>query len=102
MPISGLVVTLVDDRQSQLRALDILNQYPAIDVGEPSLGRVPIVVETSDADEDRLVWEWLHAIPGVAVVVVAFIHFDDDESEAGLPYSAAGCRSDQLSPPSEP
>jgi hypothetical protein len=87
MPISGLVVALVDDLETRRTALAMLAQHPAIDVGEPAGGRVPIVVETLDENDDRLVWEWIHTVPGVTFVVVAYIHFDEDPSDVELPAS---------------
>jgi hypothetical protein len=96
MPISGLVLTLVEEPHARQGALEILRRHPAIEVGEPADVRVPIVVETTDAEEDRLVWEWLHAIPGVSFVVVAFIHFDEGDAECGSSSSFAGCVSDAL------
>jgi hypothetical protein len=107
MPISGLLVTLVEDAATRMTALTTLRQHPAIDVGEPAGGRVPIVVETLDENEDRLVWEWLHAIPGVTFVVVAYIHFDEvayihfdeDASDVDPPPSPALHGSQSLSIP---
>lgn len=90
MPISGLVVTLVDDPATRQGALATLRQHPAVDVGEPAGGRVPIVVDTFDENDDRLVWEWIHAIPGVTFVVVAYIHFDEDSSDVELSASCPG------------
>lgn len=87
MPISGLVVTLVDDLSAREVTLASLRNHPALEVGEFASGRVPVVVESLDEDEDRLIWEWLHSLPGVMLVVVAFISFDDtsppDVSSAG-------------------
>jgi hypothetical protein len=77
VPISGLVVTLVDDSSAREATLAVLREHPALEIGEITSGRVPVVVESLDEEEDRLVWEWLHSLPGVALVVVAFISFDD-------------------------
>ena len=78
MPISGLVVTLVDDPSAREVCLAALHDHPALEIGELASGRVPIVVDSSDEDEDRLIWEWLHSLPGVLLVVVAYISFDED------------------------
>jgi hypothetical protein len=80
MPISGLVVTLTDDFAQQEAALLAMRKHPALELGERRHNQVPLVVETVGDEEDRLMWEWLSALPGVAMVVVAFVHFDDDRS----------------------
>lgn len=78
MPISGLIVTLTDDLPQQEAALSAMRKHPALELGQPRYNQVPLVVESVDDEEDRLIWEWLYALPGVTMVVVAFIHFDDD------------------------
>jgi hypothetical protein len=78
MPISGLVVTLTEDLAQQEAALSAMRKHPAFELGERRHNQVPLVVETVGDEDDRLMWEWLYALPGVAMVVVAFVHFDDD------------------------
>jgi hypothetical protein len=78
MPISGLVVTLTDNPVLQQAAFAAMREHPALEVGERKCNQVALVVESACEEEDRLIWEWLHALPGVAMVVVAFIHFDDE------------------------
>jgi hypothetical protein len=88
MPISGLVVTLADNPVLQQAALAAMREHPALELGERRCNQVALVVESACEEEDRLIWEWLHALPGVAMVVVAFIHFDDEpgaESDAPVP-----------------
>jgi hypothetical protein len=80
MPISGLVVTLADDSAAREVSLAAMREHPALEIGELNCGRVPVVVDSADEMEDRLVWDWLHSLPGVALVVVAFISFDDESS----------------------
>jgi len=82
MSISGLVVTLVDDSSAREASLAAMRDHPALEIGDLAGGRVPVVVESVDADEDRLVWEWLHSLPGVALVVVAFVSFDAESPPA--------------------
>lgn len=78
MPISGLVVTLVDDLSARETCLALLRDHPALEIGELAGGRVPVVVDSLDDCEDRLIWDWLHSLPGVSLVVVAYISFDED------------------------
>lgn len=84
MPISGLVVTLSEDTQRRAAALAELRRHDAIEVGEVAGERVPIVVTSADSDEDRRIWDWLSALPGVLLVSVAYIHFEESEA-ADLP-----------------
>lgn len=90
MPISGLVITLAEDPPWRTAALAALRDHPAIEVGEPTANRVPVVVDTADEEEDRRLWEWLHALPGVVLVVVAFIHFEQGPNPADEPCSSSG------------
>jgi hypothetical protein len=57
-----------------------MRDHPALEIGELNCGRVPVVVDSADEVEDHLVWDWLHSLPGVALVVIAFISFDDESS----------------------
>jgi hypothetical protein len=82
MPISGLVVTLTDNPVLQQAALAAMREHPALELGERSCNQFALVVESAGEEEDRLIWEWLHALPGVAMVVIAFIHFDDEPGDA--------------------
>jgi hypothetical protein len=81
MPISGLVVTLTDNPVLQQAALAAMRQHPALELGERTRNQIALVAESACEEEDRLIWEWLHALPGVAMVVVAFIHFDDESGD---------------------
>ncbi len=84
MPISGLVVTLTDEPASQKAALAAMREHRALELGEQRCNQVALVVESACEEEDRLIWEWMHTLPGVVMAVVAFIHFDDgfgDESD---------------------
>ena len=81
MPISGLVVTLTDNPVLQQAALAAMREHPALELGERTRNQIALVAESACEEEDRLIWEWLHALPGVAMVVVAFIHFDDEPGD---------------------
>jgi hypothetical protein len=87
MPISGLVITLTDDVDTGQAALAAMERHSAICVGQLTGLRLPIVVETPDSDADREVWEWLHTLPGVALVNVAVVHFNPLEP---LPATSSG------------
>jgi hypothetical protein len=82
MPISGLVITWNSAHDDHASALAALQAHPAIELGTTTALMCAIVVDSADPAEDRRIWEWLHALPGVAQVQVAFVGFDDDDSSA--------------------
>lgn len=82
MPISGLIVHLSENRTLQHAALAAMREHPALELGEQRRNQLALVVESACEEEDRLTWEWLHALPGVTMVVVAFVHFDEPDEEA--------------------
>jgi hypothetical protein len=59
--------------------LAALADDPRISLGPQTSMRLPIVVETADEEEDREIWEWLRALPGVEQVDVAMIHFEESQ-----------------------
>jgi len=86
MPISGLILSLeaaveVDDLVAEL------SQDPHLDVGVPQGRRLPVVLDTTDAQEDRQLWDWIRERSGVFHIDVSFIHFDEPGAgrSAGLP-----------------
>ena len=79
MPVSGLIINFSPDVHLRQATLDALRSHPAIQVGEATDHRLPIVVETTDSDESALMWEWLHSLPGVSLIDLAYLHFEDRE-----------------------
>jgi nitrate reductase NapAB chaperone NapD len=78
MPISGLLITLDRDPEKKSDAIARLQSHPAIDLGDRDGLRLPIVVDTASSEDDRMVWAWLHELPGITFVDVVYIHFDDE------------------------
>lgn len=84
MPTSGLVLTA--DRPEELGTiLEALATEPAVEAGPPVGSRLPLVVDTPDKGADKRVWEWLHRLPGVAAVDVAFIYLGESTPAASQP-----------------
>lgn len=83
MAISGIVVTLSDSASEADSALDMLAHERRITLGERFGRRVAAVTETASAEEDGLLWDDLHGIPGVARVDVTFVGLDRPASENG-------------------
>ncbi|MAT73519.1 MAG: hypothetical protein CMJ58_28895 [Planctomycetaceae bacterium] len=84
MPTSGLVIT-AKQPESLEAIIEFLATEPSIEAAPPVGVRVPLVVDTSDKTEDKRIWEWLHRLPGVAAVDVAFIYLGEPASIAPQP-----------------
>lgn len=81
MPISGLVVSLVSDRQLREETIETIRAEPCIDVGVIQSHRMAIVLDTPTTDDDKRLWCWLSSLPGVVFVDVAMVAFEDPESD---------------------
>lgn len=77
MAISGLIITFSPDSPDVDQTLETLRHHPLIQIGEGSDLRFPVVVETSDATQANSLWEWLNALPGVAFIDLAYLHFEE-------------------------
>ena len=86
MPVSALVVTLVEDPALVAATTAELRGDPRFEVGSEALGpfeasagerRLPVALDTADEDENRRAWRWLQELPGVAFVDVLFVSFED-------------------------
>lgn len=85
MPVSGLVIVLKGDHDKHA-ALRCLRDNGRVTVGDVDAGhRVPVVLETESADEERQQMKWLHSVPGVAMVEVAYNDFSDLSSNQEVP-----------------
>jgi len=78
VPVSGLVITFSSDTADHGKVLEQLAGEPAIEVGEACGPKLPIVVDTDTREQDRTIWHWVRDLPGVAMVDVAFVAFDDE------------------------
>ncbi len=78
MPISGLVIVL-DGRAEEARtAIDTICANDRLTVGRAEAGdRVPVVLETESHEESREQLAWIEALPGVAMVEVAYVDLSD-------------------------
>ncbi len=84
MPISGLVVSLTNQHDLRENAINAIREESRIEVGVVDGQRIPIVVDTSSAEEDKAIWNWLTTLPGVTFVDVVMISIDEP-STAQLP-----------------
>lgn len=78
MPISGLVVTLSDDKQQRHRAIATIDADDRLTIGERQKNRLPVVAETGTIGEGRqLMREELLEIDGVMFVDLVTVNFED-------------------------
>ncbi|MCA9148529.1 MAG: hypothetical protein KDA92_04500 [Planctomycetales bacterium] len=79
MPVSGWVVTLSDRPASRAAAIRWIDQEPRLERGVISGQRMAVVADTTHAAADRELWSQLESLPGVVMIEVAFIGFEDDD-----------------------
>ena len=77
MPVSGLVVTLSNQRTPREDALQRIGRESRIETGAISGNQIAIVMDTKDSVEDKELWNWLGELPGVEFVDVAMVGFED-------------------------
>jgi hypothetical protein len=77
MPISGLVVTLRNPLQNGGATVRCLEADGRFTCGAPIGARLPLVLEAEDDHAARQAHDWLHSLPGVAHIDVAFVGFEN-------------------------
>lgn len=81
MPISGLVITFDRPVAQCSGAISALRAMPEVDLGHADANKLAIVVDTETQEHDRLVWEAVQQLPGVADVAIALVAFDKHTDE---------------------
>ena len=81
MPVSGLVVTFSDDKLIGDQAFVAIENNSQISIGPREEKRMAIVLDTDSSLEDRILWDWLNALPGVLFVDVVFVGFENADNE---------------------
>jgi hypothetical protein len=79
MPVNGLMVTLSADPERASWALGMIDGHHGIEAGERHDRWLPVVVETRDDREARMLHEWLEGLPGVDQVGVILVAFDESQ-----------------------
>lgn len=80
MPVSGLVITFSSDVADHGEIMEQLAAESAIELGTACGPRLAVVVDTPSRDHDRTIWDWVRDLPGVAVVDVAFVGFEEQST----------------------
>ncbi len=83
MPVSGLVITFSSDIADHGKIVEQLSVEPGIEIGDAVGPKLAIVVDTDTRDRDREIWQWVRDLPGVAMVDVAFVGFEETETING-------------------
>ena len=56
-----------------------IGTQPHITMGVCEGNRLALVVDTLTREDDQSIWQWLNALPGVSLVEVAFVGFEEQE-----------------------
>lgn len=90
VPISGLVITFDHSFENQIDTISALREHSSIEVGARNGHQCAIVIESSSKLDDKKVLQWVHDLPGVADVQIAFVGFDDETvDQPPLPFGSA-------------
>lgn len=79
LPISGLIVVFESLEALNDLVVEQLFNHSYITVGERSVDRIAIVVDSDSKDHDDDIWSWLSNLPGVSEIKIAFVGFDDEQ-----------------------
>ena len=77
MPISGIVVSFAGPVEQFWSTIEQLRQHPALEVGEVRDTQCAVVLDTKSKQHDQEIWDWMHELPGVTNVSVAFIGLEE-------------------------
>jgi len=77
MPISGLVVSFSDQTELREQAIAAIGRESRIEPGLFASNRMAVVIDTVSAEQDKQLWNWLTALPGVTFVDVVMVGFED-------------------------
>lgn len=80
MPVSGLVVSLVEASELRQEAIGEIRQESRIEIGVIQSQRMSVVIDTTSSDEDKELWHWLTNLPGVVFVDVVMVGFEGTET----------------------
>jgi hypothetical protein len=82
MPVSGLVVSLCQEPQARAEAIEAIGREPRITMGTQEGNRLAVVLDTDSSQQDQQIWQWLRSLPGVSLLEVAFVGFEEDRASA--------------------
>ena len=80
MIISGLILSLSADETLAAQAVAMVSTRAEFLPGERNARWLPVAMEARDDAESRDLHDWLHALPGVDFVEVAYVNFEEEEA----------------------
>ncbi len=82
--IASLVATLDKDIAELSEIVSRISCIPGVEIGDTKAvtHRLPVMIDSPDADSLEEITRRLQQIPGVAFVDVVFVHFEDESDSA--------------------
>ena len=77
MMTSGLVVALEPGSHDAESAVAAIRDQPVFTAGDRNGLQLPLALEVESAEASERWCDWLRALPGVLVVEVVFVHWDE-------------------------
>lgn len=77
--IAGLVVTLHEDETLIADAMQTLQQWNHVDVGDRTGRRLPVVIDATSVRHSHEITDSLRALSGVIHVDVAYVDYESDQ-----------------------
>lgn len=77
MPVSGIVVTLDERPEARAEAMARLDGDARLTLGPATHLKLPVVIDTSDAEAQQRAWDDVEATPGVRFVELVYHDFSD-------------------------
>ena len=77
--IASVVATLESDSAQRSQLLEKMAARPELESGDfsPDATRIPITIDVKNRHKMEECTEWLRTQPGVLMVDVVFVHFED-------------------------
>jgi nitrate reductase NapAB chaperone NapD len=77
MPVSGIVVTLDERPEVRAEAVARLDGDARLTLGPAADLKLPVVIDTADAEAQQRAWDDVEATPGVCFVELVYHDFSD-------------------------
>lgn len=85
MPVSGLVITICEETRLREDVIGDLSQHPQMTMGEMEGNRLAVLLDTPTRADDKASLKWLESLPGVMMVEVAFVGFEQNTEGVTIP-----------------
>jgi len=85
MAVSGIVIRLEETPARRTEVLAELGLDSRVALGKIDGAKIPAVVDTPTARQDRACFEWIGSLAGVVGVDLVCVHYDVEETASGDP-----------------